>query len=158
MNSRIFTSNYDDCKIGNLISISGDRGKSVGFTGRAFPQLAPKLNFWKVWHDNIGTIPEEENNRYYIKEYYCKVLKKVDFEELFKDEKDPILLCYEKGQSFCHRHIVAEYLELKYGITVNDIIVDRNLNITINERPKYIRNVLEELIRKDLDKFDERNI
>lgn len=27
MKKRIFTGNYEECKIGNLISISGDRGK-----------------------------------------------------------------------------------------------------------------------------------
>lgn len=43
---------------GNLISISGDRGKSVGFEGKTMSQLAPKLSFWKVWHNNIGKIPE----------------------------------------------------------------------------------------------------
>ena len=41
MKKRIFTGNYEECKIGNLISISGDRGKSVGFTGKSIPQLAP---------------------------------------------------------------------------------------------------------------------
>lgn len=66
MKKRIFTGNYEECKIGNLISISGDRGKSVGFTGKAIPQLAPKRKFWEVWHNNIGKIPEEQNNRYYI--------------------------------------------------------------------------------------------
>ena len=29
MIKRIFTGNYDTCKAGNLISISGDRGKSA---------------------------------------------------------------------------------------------------------------------------------
>ncbi len=27
MNKRIFTGNYEECKVGNLISISGDREK-----------------------------------------------------------------------------------------------------------------------------------
>ena len=40
MKKRIFTGNYEECKIGNLISISGDRGKSVGFTGKSIPQLS----------------------------------------------------------------------------------------------------------------------
>ena len=58
-------------KIGNLISISGDRGKSFkfGFEGKVLSQLAPKLDFWKVWHNNIGQIDEEQNMRYYIHKY-----------------------------------------------------------------------------------------
>ena len=38
------------------------------------------------------------------------ILSKVNIEELLQDEKDPILLCYEKSNEFCHRHILAEYI------------------------------------------------
>ena len=149
MNKRIFTGNYDECKAGNLISISGDRGKSVGFDGKAIPQLAPKRKFWTIWHDNIGKISDEANTRYYIQEYYRQVLSKVNIEELLRGEKDPILLCYEKGQDFCHRHILAEYIEMLYGIKVRDIKVDKNLNIEENKRPEYIRRMLESVIEKE---------
>lgn len=152
MNKRIFTGNYEECKTGNLISISGDRGKKVGYTGKAITNLAPKRAFWDIWYNNIGKIPEEENIRYYIEEYYKQVLSKVNIEELLKDEKDPILLCYEKGQDFCHRHVLAEYIEIKYGIKVRDIKIDENLNIEENKRPEYIRSMLEEIMSKEQEK------
>ena len=148
MIKRIFTGNYTDCKAGNLISISGDRGRKVGFVGKAIPKLAPKKEFWMTFFNNIGKIPEVENIRYYIEEYYKQVLSKVDIEELLKDEKDPILLCYEKGQDFCHRHVLAEYIEMKYNIKVRDINIDENLDIEENKRPEYIRDILEEVIAK----------
>lgn len=147
LNDNIFTGNYDECKSGNLISISGDRGRSVGFVGKSIPELAPKWNFWKVWHDNIGKIDEEENLKYYISEYYKQVLSKVNIEELLKDEINPILLCYEKGNQFCHRHILAEYIEMKYGVYVKDIKIDEKSNIVENERPAYIGPVLKKVIR-----------
>ena len=106
MNTRIFTGNYEECKLGNLISISGDRGRKVGFVGKAIPSLAPKRAFWEIWHNNIGRISEEENTRYYIEQYYNQVLTKVNIEELLQNETDPILLCYEKGQQFCHSIII----------------------------------------------------
>ena len=149
MNQSIFTGNYDECKRGNLISISGDRGKSIGFVGKAIPQLAPKRGFWNIWHSNMGKISSEANARYYIQEYYRQVLSKVNIEELLRGEKDPILLCYEKGQDFCHRHILAEYIEMLYGIKVRDIKVDKNLNIEENKRPEYIRRMLESVIEKE---------
>lgn len=152
MNKRIFTGNYDECKVGNLISISGDRGRSVGFNGKAIPKLAPKRKFWNIWHNNIGKISDEENTRYYIQEYYNQVLSKVNLEELLKDEKDPILLCFEKGEDFCHRHVLAEYIEIIYGITVKDIKVNENLEIEENTRPKYIRNILKDIIEKDIER------
>ena len=44
----------------NKISISGDRGRSVDFIGKSLIQLAPKKEFWRIWKDNIGKIPEED--------------------------------------------------------------------------------------------------
>lgn len=152
MNKRIFTGNYEECKAGNLISISGDRGKKVGYAGKAITKLAPKRAFWDIWYNNIGKIPEADNIRYYIKEYYKQVLSKVDIEDLLKDEKDPILLCYEKGQDFCHRHVLAEYIEMKYNIKVRDIKIDENLNIEENKRPKYIKTILEDVISKEQER------
>ena len=152
MNKRIFTGNYEECKIGNLISISGDRGRSIGFEGKAIPKLAPKKAFWDIWHNNIGKVSEEENIKYYIEQYYKQVLSKVDIEELLKDEKDPILLCYEKGQDFCHRHVLAEYIEMTYKVKVRDIKIDENFNIVENERPEYIRKILEEVLEKELER------
>ena len=149
MIGRIFTGNYDECKVGNLISISGDRGKKVGFTGKAIPELAPKRAFWEVWHNNIGKIPEEDNTRYYIEQYYKQVLSKVNIEELLEGEKDPILLCYEKGQDFCHRHVLAAYIELVYGVKVRDIKIDEDLNIEENEIPENIKRILMEVILKE---------
>lgn len=153
MNKRIFTGNYAECKVGNLISISGDRGKSIGFNGKAIPQLAPKRQFWNIWYNNIGKISDEENTRYYIEEYYKQVLSKVNIEDLLKDEENPVLLCFEKGQQFCHRHIVAEYIEMTYGIKVRDIKIDESLNIEENPRPEYIRNILQSIIEKDIEKY-----
>ena len=157
MISRAFTGNYDECKVGNLISISGDRGKKVGFIGKVMPKLAPKKAFWEVWHNNIGKIPEMENTKYYIREYYKQVLSKVDFEELLKDEIDPIFLCYEKDDQFCHRHVLAEYLELKYGIKVIDVKIDEKLNVVQNKRPEYIRKMLKDIMEKEL-KVDDKDI
>ena len=82
MNKRIFTGNYEECKAGNLISISGDRGRKIGFIGKAMPKLAPKKGFWTTFNNNIGKIPKEENIGYYIEEYFKQVLSKVDIEEL----------------------------------------------------------------------------
>ena len=150
MEKQIFTGNYYECKAGNLISISHDKGKSAGFEGKTMPQLAPNRQFWDVWRDNIGKISEEENNRYYVEEYYKQILLKTDIEELLKDEKNPILLCYEKGDEFCHRHIVAEWLELLLDVNVNEIKINNN-KISKLERPQYIREYLEEAMIKSLD-------
>ena len=145
----IYTGNYDNCKSGNLISISGDRGKKKGFTGKAISKLAPLKDFWLVWESNIGKIDEQENTRYYINEYYKQVLVNLDIEELLRNESNPILLCYEDSNEFCHRHVLAEYIELKYGIEVYEIEIDEKGDITIKDRPKYIREILLDVIKEN---------
>lgn len=151
MLQRIFTGSYQDCKIGNLISISGDRGKSINFNGKAIPALAPKRKFWNIWHQNIGVLSEEENNRFYIEQYYKQVLKHVDIPRLLENEKDPILLCYEPSDMFCHRHIVAEFISLTYGIEVPEISISSNLEIIVHKRPEYVRTILEDVMTKEID-------
>ncbi len=151
MTKRIFTGNYEECKAGNLISISANRGRSVGYTGKCLMELAPKKVFWNVWKENIGKIPEEENTMFYIREYYKQVLKGLDVLGLLKEEQDPILLCYEKGDAFCHRHVVAEYIEIMYGIKVIDVLVDENGTMTENKRPEYVKAMLIKVMSEEND-------
>lgn len=141
----VYTGNYETCKTGNLISISGDRGKRVNFNGKAISLLAPKRSFWNEWHNNIGKVSFYDNTRYYIQEYYRQVLLKINVIQLLENEKEPILLCYEPSSDFCHRHILAEYLNLMYGIEVLEIEIDEIGEIVYKQRPKYIREILEEV-------------
>ena len=145
----IYTGKYDNCKSGNLISISGDRGKKVCFNGKAISKLAPRLSFWKIWEENIGEVNEYDNTKYYINEYYKQVLISSDIESILSEEIDPILLCYEDSNEFCHRHVLADYIELKYGIKVFEIEIDEFGNMTIKDRPKYIKKILLEVIREN---------
>lgn len=141
----IYTGNYKNCLQGNLISISGDRGKKASYTGTCFPSLAPKLSFWKIWHDNIGKISDEENNYFYIKEYYEQVLKKLDASYIYEILDGSILLCYEGNLDFCHRHIVAFWLEKELQIDVPEIKLVANKMEIIN-RPQWIQDVLYDLM------------
>ena len=54
--------NFESCLF-KTVSISGDRGKGANYKGDCYPSLAPKLSFWKKWHDNIGNVSEEKNNK-----------------------------------------------------------------------------------------------
>lgn len=40
MNKRIFTGNYEECKAGNLISISGDRGKKNWIYWKSYAKIS----------------------------------------------------------------------------------------------------------------------
>lgn len=145
----IYTSCYKKCLKGNMISISGDRGRSAEYEGECFPILAPKLSFWKEWHNNIGKVEEKENNYYYIKNYYEEVLKNLDPNEIANILKEKILLCYEDNTEFCHRHIVAYWLEIELGTVVFEVETDLNGTMTVLDRPEWIKEMLLDVIKKD---------
>lgn len=129
-------------------AISGNRGQDANYQGECFSKLAPKLSFWQIWHNNIGIVSEEENNKYYIAAYYNQVLKKLNPQEIYQQLDNSILLCYEKNNEFCHRHIVAAWLELSLNIPIPEVKII-NSQITIVSRPSYIKNILKNIIQKD---------
>ncbi len=122
-------------------AISGNRGMDAGYEGKCYPKLAPKYAFWKIWHDNIGKISIEENTKFYISEYWMHVLSKLDPQEVYEELDGMVLLCYEENDAFCHRHIVAVWLELSLGVVVPEIKRCNN-KIEIIERPEYIKKYL----------------
>lgn len=148
----INTSSYKKFKsvLYKTFSISGDRGKCEKYHGECYPQLAPKLSFWRKWHDNIGLISEEENTKFYIREYYKQVLSKLNPEKVHKDLNNSVLLCYEDNNEFCHRHIVSAWLELFLNEKVNEVALENGKIVHI-EKPQHIKQILEEIIKTEIN-------
>ena len=112
------TGNYRDVKSGNTVSITGDGGNAWGYFGPAYKKLSPRKQI------------EDE----YIKSYYELRLKDLDVKELLytlneKFGNDIILLCHEPVDEFCHRRLVADYVELETGICIPEVAVDENGNV-----------------------------
>ena len=80
--------------------------------------------------------------------YYKKVLKELDPKETYKKLDGLILLCYEDNMDFCHRHIVAGWFELLLGVDIKEVTVINKKLIEV-DKPRYIKEYLEELIRKE---------
>lgn len=150
---KINTASYINCQTENGISISGDRGAEVGFIGKCLPMLAPKYGFWKVWHDNIGKISEEENTRYYMREYFRQCLSKLDPEEVFNlIPNDAKLLCYEENDQFCHRHLFAFWIELFLGEKTSEVYENpKRETLRKLDRPEYLKDMFEEIIKEEYD-------
>lgn len=148
----ISTSSHNNWQTDKYItySISGNRGKDVNYKGRCYPKLAPKYSFWKIWHENIGKISEEENNRYYVQEYWNQVLSKLNPEQVYRELEYSVLLCYEENTEFCHRHIIAFWFEILLGINVPEQKFNGHI-IEDVERPIYIKEYLEEAMRHERD-------
>lgn len=105
---RIYTSNYKKGGRGTVeISIAGRCLDN--YTGLEYKKLAPKFGFWKEWE-------KTKNNDYYIQHYYDEVLSHLNPEQVLlelaelSNGKDISLLCYEEYGEFCHRFLVADWL------------------------------------------------
>lgn len=85
------------------------------YTGRTCEALAPSAELLRDWR--AKKITEEE----YTLRYYQETLSNLDPEDIYQLYKYSILICYERRGSFCHRHIVAKWLEDCLGVTVKEI-------------------------------------
>ena len=105
----IYTSYFNNIqnlqKLGyqNFISIAGQT--PVWYIFRKYIPLMPKYIWWKEWHDN------KLSNSWYEEQYFNTVLNKLNVTKVLLDLGDsPILLCYQLPNQFCHRHLVAKWL------------------------------------------------
>ena len=102
----------------NIISIAISAKSPSGFKGLEYKILAPKYGFFMEWKKN-------HDNDYYIKCFNEQVLSKLNPKEVVEclyrlsDGKDIVLVCYEKPGDFCHRHLVADWLN-KNGYEVKE--------------------------------------
>ena len=152
------TSCYGNAKSGNLVSITGDGGNAWGFYGNAYKKMSPRLYLWQYYDQNPDNLSEDELINWYIKEFYDLRLKDLSPYELMntlnqKYGEDIILLCHElpgleiDKEHFCHRRLLADWIELETGIIIPEISIDESEKTTYEEiydlKPK-----VRELIKK----------
>ena len=98
------------------VSISGRAPEF--YKGIQYKKLAPTWSIFKPWKDG------EINNFEYTERFRKEVLGKLNVsevrEELESFGENVVLLCYEKAGDFCHRHIVADWLETS-GVRVEEL-------------------------------------
>lgn len=145
----IFTSNYENAKEGNLVSISMDGGKLANFEGPWLQELAPVEWFYNYWKQN----QERGMDEYYFNQYYYQVLKKNKFllDELVKKhdgyKNDIILLSYADPSEFSHRYLLAMYLEAKYGVKAPELLIKDGEYIQQEKRPPYYPYFKDKMLR-----------
>ena len=99
----------------NIIPISICGKAPEWYTGLQYKKLAPKYQFFTEWKKN-------KNNDYYIEHFNKEVLNGLVASEVVAELKhlcnksmyenvDIALICYEKPEDFCHRHLVANWLK-----------------------------------------------
>ena len=94
----------------NVIPISICGKPPYWWRGREYKKLAPKYEFFKVWK-------QTHDNDYYVEQFNKQVLNNLNsaqvVNELFQmvpNDYTVALVCYEKPNQFCHRHLVADWL------------------------------------------------
>lgn len=103
------------------IAISGKR--PAFYEGLYYSDFAPRWETFKKWKN------QEITNEGYTIEYknYLKTLDKEeirrDFESYNVEGSHCVLLCYEKSHDFCHRHVLADWLEENFGWKVDEYYV-----------------------------------
>ena len=80
------------------------------FTGRRYRPLAPPRELIKI-----------EDEALFRKLYHERVLSGLDPATVYRElGEDAILLCWEAPGKFCHRRVVAEWLEKALNIKVDE--------------------------------------
>ena len=153
------TSCYENAKSGNLVSITGDGGHAWGFYGNAYKKLAPRLYLWQYYDQNPDKLTEDELIDWYIKEFYNSRLKDLNPYELMdtlkqKFGEEIILLCHElpgikiNKKHFCHRILIANWIELSTGIIIPELSIDESGIIT-KEETYDLKPKIKQLINKN---------
>lgn len=134
----IYTSYFaklKDLEKNNIIPISICGKAPDWYTGLQYKKVAPKWSFFKQWKEN-------HDNDFYIEHFNKEVLNPLRQQDVLNDlflllpketqqllsnfncpwyinpDVHIALICYEKPGDFCHRHLVADWLN-NYGKTIN---------------------------------------
>ena len=160
------TGSYNSVFSGNTVSITGDGGNAWGYFGPAYKKLAPRLATYLPYaegYEELLKLKEDvlKFQEYlafrkkiedeYIQSYYELRLKGLDVYELLsilesKFGRDIILLCHEDVDDFCHRRLVADYIELETGIYIPEVSVSKEGYVKKINPIRY-KNRLKEVIK-----------
>lgn len=150
------TGSYDTVKFGNTVSITGDGGNAWNYFGPAYKKLAPRLMTYLLYADALkdlekikDSIPLEEYTKKkrkieftYIKSYYETRLRNLEMEDFLKTLEakfgtNIIFLCHEPVNEFCHRRVLADYIELQTGVYIPEVKIMSNDEFTLKQPLNY---------------------
>lgn len=95
--------------------ISIARGLPKWYRGPSFNPLFP------TWHMITGNLSKEEYTHLYVKQ----ILSRLNPEQILKHLDGKVMLCYEKPPEFCHRSLVAHWIEENTGMKVPELFLEQ---------------------------------
>ena len=111
----------------------------------------------EVYVNNMNNLSDEDNKKRLISTYYKEVLSKLDPVEVYKYLDNSVILSEEDSQELSNRYMVACWLELFLNVTIDEIKVN-DYAIERIDRPTYIKEYLEDIIRSSLDMGDFKSL
>lgn len=100
----------------NLVSISYKPPDYFKELIRIYKPLCPSYQLVMAYKNKV--INEED----YTMSYYDEILNMLNPRKVFDEiGENSILLCYEKSGKFCHRRLVADWIEKELGIEVPEL-------------------------------------
>lgn len=96
------------------------------FTGQSIKYVSPS---WDILHN-------AKSNEDYIQRFNAEILAKRDPKvflsniERMANGKDVALCCFEKPDEFCHRHLVADWLNKNLGLNIEEYGISHNPTYT----------------------------
>ena len=84
-----------------------------GYQGKRYMALAPTRE--------MINLAQEGRTEEYTKLYTEQVLSWLDPMKVYQQLDGSVLLCWEKSGSFCHRRLVAEWLEKGTGNKIDEL-------------------------------------
>lgn len=112
-----FAKSLDDSKY-FVVSIS--RFPPKGFKGYKCYEFAPSVRLLKEYKEGL-------RNDHYAYRYERDVLKKIDVHRVFEGlarmacGRDIVLCCFEPALHFCHRRLLAQYVQEVWGYSIEEL-------------------------------------
>ena len=94
------------------------------YEGKVYKKVAPSNEILMDWKQGNK---DDEAKSHYERMYNFKILRKLSAKDILNDlqelseGKDIVLLCFEKSMDFCHRHLLARFLEKELSITIKEL-------------------------------------
>jgi Uncharacterized conserved protein len=119
---KIYTSYFANLKNipKDVFPISISLRPPKGYNGLEYKVLAPSNALLSAWHKN--------HDETYYRQVFCNKLDALNANDIvavleyMSKGKDVVLVCYERPENFCHRHLVAEWL-CKNGYETEEIVL-----------------------------------
>lgn len=108
-----------------LIPVSIARWSPKWYEGLKELSLAPPENLLKQYKGN-NPPSDEEYKRIYLENLTVDSVRQALYRIKDKaNNKDVVLMCYEKPDDLCHRHILSEYIKKYLQIWVEEFDVQK---------------------------------